>query len=94
MPLPLQLPWEQAQNRWKSQIDPIIANPMTNPRILTNILLINGSTTINHGLQAQQQGWFIVDQDAQANIYRSQPLNDKTITLTSDADVKINLVVF
>lgn len=88
------LDWNDAQNKWSAVLNPIIANPMTNPRILTQISLINGSTTINHGLQRQLQGWIILDQNASAVIYRSQPFNDNTLTLTSNAAVVVTIGVF
>lgn len=85
---------DQLQNRWSSILNPIIANPMTNPSIIKGIRLAIGANTINHGLQQQLQGWFITDINAAATIYRSQPLNDTTITLTSSAVVTIDLGVF
>lgn len=94
MSLPLKLNWEQAQTRWKSQLDPIIANPITNPRILKNISLASGNTTINHGLDQTQQGWYITDINGAATIYRSQPFNNKTLTLTSSAAVTVDIGVF
>ena len=88
------LEWEMAQNKWAGVLNPIIANPITNPTILKNISLVAGVNVINHGLQKTQQGWFISDINAAATVFRSQPFNDKTITLTSSAAVTINLVVF
>ena len=94
MALSPKLPWSLANTQWASVLNPIIANPMTNMMILKNIKLINGATTINHGLQQMMQGWVILDTNAAATIYRSQPLNDTTLTLTSNAVVTINLGVF
>ena len=48
----------------------------------------------NHGLQQTMQGWMITDINAAATVYRSQPLNDKTLTLTSSAACTVDLVVF
>jgi hypothetical protein len=56
--------------------------------------LINGTTIINHGLGKMQQGWFIVDINGAATIYRSQPLNDKTLILNSSAAVIVSIGVF
>lgn len=39
-------------------------------------------------------GWMLVDQDTLANIYRSKPKNDTTLTLTSDAACVVSLWVF
>lgn len=81
-------------NKWSSTINPVLANPLTNPRILAQVSLINGVTVINHGLQQMQQGWFITDINAAASVYRSQPFNSTTLTLTSNAACVINLVVY
>lgn len=94
MQLPRGLDDKEMQVRWASILNPIIANPTTNPRRLTRIALINGSTVINHGLQQMQQGWFITDINGVATIYRSQPFNDKTLTLTSSAAVTVDIAVF
>lgn len=89
--LPKQLPLERMQSIWKSQLDPILANNIINGSQLTNISLISGVTVINHLLSRKQQGWFITDIDGAAQVYRSQPFNDKTLTLTSDAPVIVNI---
>lgn len=94
MALPKQLPLDRMQSIWKSQLDPILANPILKGLQLKNIALINGVTVVNHLLSRTQQGWFITDIDGAANIYRSQPLNDKTLVLTSNANVSINIWVF
>lgn len=82
------------QDKWASILNPLIANPLTQGNILKNITLKNGVTVINHLLARKMQGWAIVDQNAAATIYRSQPFNDQTLTLTSNAAVTINILVF
>lgn len=94
MQLPINLNPSLQTTRWKSLLDPILANPLNNVSILENVALINGATTINHFLGRQMQGWFITDINGAATIYRSQPMNDKTLTLTSNAAVTVNLGVF
>jgi hypothetical protein len=73
---------------------PVMNNEINQGILLTNIPLINGATTINHLLSRKQQGWMIADVNAAATIYRSQPLNDKTLTLTSNAACLISIWVF
>jgi hypothetical protein len=85
---------QMMQSQWASQINPVLANPLTSPRILKNIALTTGVNVINTGLQAMQQGWIISDQSAAASIYRSAAFNDLTLTLTSSAPCTINLVVY
>lgn len=88
------LDWDQAQNKWAAVLNPIIANPITNPIILTRITLASGSNVINHKLQRPMQGWMITDLNANVTIYRSAPMNSETITLTSSGAAIINLAVF
>ena len=80
--------------RWKSILDPLISNVLNDVSVLTNVVLINGATVINHKLGKMQQGWFIVDQNAAASIYRSAPFNTTTLTLTSNAAVTVSIGVF
>ncbi len=94
MALPLQLPWEQAQTKWKSQIDPALASPLNNVTILKDVVLIAGTNVVNHTLGAIQQGWFLLDVQAATTIYRSQPFNSTTLTLTSSAPATVTIGVF
>lgn len=80
--------------RWKSILDPVLKNQLNDVSTLSSVALINGVTTINHKLGKLQQGWFIIDTNAAATIYRSQPFNDKTLVLTSNAAVTVNIGVF
>lgn len=82
------------QKQWTSQLNPLLANILTQGTILSGIKLISGNTTFNHYLGRQMTGWILVDQNAQAQIYRSQPLNSQTLTLTSDAGVTVSLWIF
>ena len=82
------------QNKWSSQLNPVLANPLTNPTILKNIALVSGANVINHKLGQMQQGWFVTDINASATVYRSAPFNDLTLTLTASAPCTISLGVF
>lgn len=82
------------QTQWASQINPIINNALVQGQILTDISLANGVTTINHKLGRKMIGWYIVDITGAATVYRSQPLNALTLTLTSNAAVTVALWVF
>lgn len=82
------------QTKWKSQLDPVLSNPSTNPGILKNIVLTTGSNVINHKLGQKMQGWVVADKDEPANIFRSSPLNNLTLTLTTDINVTVTLMVF
>jgi len=82
------------QSSWASLLNPLLANPVTKGVTLTKINLINGSTVVNHLLDRQMQGWIITDISAPATVYRSQPLNNKTLTLTSNAATTVSLWVY
>ena len=82
------------QTTWSSIINVFLSKPTNQMNILPNVKLINGVTVVNHLLGKVQQGWCILDIQSSATIYRSQPFNDKTLTLTSNAAVTVNLGVF
>jgi hypothetical protein len=82
------------QKQWTSQLNPLLAVSLTQGSILPNITLKSGANTFNHFLGKQMSGWFVVDQNALASIYRSAPLNSQTLTLTSNAAVTVSLWVF
>lgn len=82
------------QNQWKRPIESCLARPTNQSLLLNGVALISGATVINHLLGRKMQGWVIVDINGAATIYRSSPLNDKTLTLTSSAAVTVNIEVF
>lgn len=94
MQLPINLTDSLQQTRWKSILDPLLANPLNNISVLENVSLTTGANTINHLLGRMMQGWLILDIDGAATIYRSEPMSDITLTLTSSANVTVNLGVF
>lgn len=94
MALQRQIPWDKAQTLWAGQLDPVLANPMTNMNILKDIKLVTGNNVINHLLGRTMQGWQQVDIQGPATVYRNAPFNDLTLTLHSSAPVTISLGVF
>lgn len=93
-PLSPKLAWELMNPILSSTLNPIIASPLSSVSILENIALINGATVINHGLGRTLRGWFLSDVNGASDIYRSQPFNDKTLTLNSSAVVTVSIGVF
>lgn len=81
-------------SRWKSILDPVIAQPLTAANYLPSMVLINGTTIINHKLGRIPQGWFLVDINGAANVYRVGPYTTTTFSLTSTASISASLVVF
>ena len=95
--LPQQLNWDMAQNRWATILNPVIANPLTQGHMLSQVPLVIGTNIINHKLNRKLQGWFIVGINGVANIYDNQATNQMpqlTLSLTSDAAVTANIWVF
>lgn len=88
------LTFDQLQSKWSAQLNPILANPATNPNILPVIALKTGVNVINHGLGRIQQGWLQFDVDAAITVYRSQPFNTTTLTLIASGPANIILGVF
>jgi len=84
----------QLQTNWISKLNPLLGNILANGNFLPDVSLINGVTVINHKLGRMMQGWIIADVNVGASIYRSAPLNDKTLTLTSGAACVVSLWVF
>lgn len=82
------------QTKWKSILDPVIAGQLTAGNFIQNVSIVPGTNVINHLLGRQQQGWFLTDQTAVPYIYRSQPFNSTTLTLSSSTSLTISLWVF
>lgn len=82
------------QNKWASELNPLLSNVLNEVLILKNQSLINGTNVINHLLSRIQQGWFLTDIQGSSIIYRSAPFNASTLTLTSSANVIVNIGVF
>lgn len=94
MQLPIKIPFELMLTKWSSILNPFLANPMNQTSILKNVSLAASETKIAHLLGRPQRGWFIVDVDGAATIYRSQPFNSQFLYLTSNAAVTVNIGVF
>lgn len=82
------------QTKWKSQIDPVLANPLVDGIAIKNISLINGVTVVNHLLGRRMQGWILTDLTAAVTAFRSQPMNSFTLTLTCNGVATCNLWVY
>ena len=82
------------QTKWAQDIQPILQCPLVSGISLKKIALNNGTTSINHLLGRVPQGWYVTDITGSALIYRSQPFNNLTLTLTSNAAVIVNLWIF
>lgn len=86
--------WDLANPLWAQALNPVLNNDILNGKLMESVLLVNGATTFNHLLGRKLKGFFITDINAAATIFRSAPLNDKTLTLTSNAICTVNLWLF
>ena len=96
-PLSTNLPWELANPKWASSINPILALPILNGTALTNIVLTAGKPlAINHLLGRMPQGWFLTDKDTNANVWRPSdtPFNIYTLTLATTANTTVSIWVY
>lgn len=95
--LPQELPWHDADNKWASILEPLLAKPIVNGQLLININLVVGTNVINHKLQRKLQGYIIVGNSAASTIYDTQATNqmpELTLNLISNAVTTIALWVF
>lgn len=82
------------QTKWASILNPVLGNPINSANLLAGVHLASGVTVVNHGLDRLPQGWFVVDINGAATIYRSAAFSPITLTLTSSAAVTVSLAVF
>lgn len=84
----------QLQQYIAQTVRPLLTNPFLSGNILIGIQLVNGVTTIPHGLNRMQQGWSVVDSNAAVTPFRTQPFNANNLVLTSTAAATVNIYVF
>jgi hypothetical protein len=80
--------------RWKSLIDPMLANFFSNGVQLNQVALTTTPTIIPHTLGQVPQGWIVSDLNADAVVFRTAPLTSSTITLQATASCVVNLWVY
>ncbi len=93
--LSAKLDWELANPLWAAALNPVINNPIVLGHQISNIVMASGvPVVINHGLDRMMQGWYLVDNNANCIVWRTQNLNTKTLTIESSADTTIALWVY
>jgi hypothetical protein len=81
--------------RWKSILDPVIADPLLSGLMVSGINLIASTPqVVNHSLSRNPLGWFLTDNTANSVVWRTQPFNNKTITLEASATTQVSIWVF
>ncbi len=96
MNLPQKLTLEQMQPKWASIINPVLENPILKGQMV-EVPLIVGLNQVNHGLQRNWIGWFVVNIDGAATLYVNPNQNQTpllTVPITSDAVVTVSLWIF
>lgn len=91
------LPWELANPKWAARLNPLLANPLTQGRLLSNLVLVSGDNTINHGLGVDLQGYIVVMNSAAVTFYDKQSTNqmpELTLILHTSGITTISLYVF
>lgn len=87
----------QFQSNISNALTLLSRNPVVGGILLTQVQLSAGDNTVSHKLGRQLQGWLIVRQRAQAQVYDKQDANTNpkaTLTLNTSADVTLDLYVF
>lgn len=95
MQLSTNLPFAQMITRWASILNPFISIPILNGIQIDDIVMTaNTPITINHKLGRLPQGWFVVDNSANAGIWRTQVFNTSTISLEATANTTISIWIY
>lgn len=81
------------QDQVASVLGPISRVTILNGVQIDGVLLTTAGVTLDHLLTRQPLGWFIVDADAAATVYRSA-WNDRNITLVSSAPVTTSIWIY
>lgn len=68
------------QSKWSSELNPLLANPMSVGHLLSSVPLVSGSNVVNHGLGSKLQGWMTVR--------RRQWLSSGTPTVYDVSDIQ------
>lgn len=90
--------FSQFQQNVQTAVKQVLANPLMQGLVLTSVKLQPGlDNTIAHTLNRTLQGWFIVRQRSQAQIWDNQDANtsqDKTLVLRSSDNVTVDIWVY
>lgn len=86
------------QTTWSTQLNPLLAQPISSGQILKSVVLASGANIINHKLSRKLQGWFLVRvHNNFAQIYDTQDSNltpQLTLLLNASTGVTVDIFVF
>ena len=86
--------FQQMQNQWGAILNKLLTLPLTDGVAVPGVVVASGANAINHKLGRKPQGWFTTDTNAAVTLYRSQPFDPLTLTLTSSGAATISLWVY
>lgn len=93
--LSTKLPFDQLLTKWASALNPLLALPILQGNLISNVALIaNKPQPINHLLAKMPQGWFLLDNIADTVVWRTQPYSLSSITLEASANTTISFWIF
>jgi len=96
--LPQRLQLLEMQQKWASQLDPVLKNPVTNPGLLQSVSLVSGANVVNHKLGQNLQGWIVTRMRGSfVQIYDTQDSNQTpqlTLNLHSSGSCVVDILVF
>lgn len=81
------------QDQVASVLVPLSKNALIDGVQIDGVVLTTSGAVVDHLLKRQPLGWFIVDQNAAATVYRSD-WNDRNISLISSATVTVSLWIY
>lgn len=87
----------QVQDNVKEVMTPFITNAFLDGLLIEKVTLLSAAPTqIIHTLGRTLRGWVIVDRDAVASVYRTNPTvrPDQILELTTSANTVVSLYVF
>lgn len=79
-------------------VRPLSSNPLLDGRLIEGVAITSGTTKlVDHGLGRAWRGWYVVDRNANANVYRdtaSRAEASRQLALLASATVTVTLWVF
>ena len=87
---------DYSTSRIQGYLQEFLAQLMPNPfitGIILDVSILTTDTPLNHGLQTEPSGWFIIDKNANANVWKISQ-SDKQLVLRASAAVTVRIWVF
>lgn len=83
----------RVQQNIRAAMDPLSKDVLLNRTTLSEITVTTAGLTVQHSLGRTPKGWIVVDQNADARIWRTA-WTSTTISLDSSATVKVTILLF